>query len=111
MKNSVLIWNIEPYYATKKGKNKDAGVNYVVGIADEATSTITVPKGSDLNLDGQTILPFDAPTPKEAKDYSDLVFELRDNGTTLYLQTGFYVLDVEGNAEDQYNGGVKFTKK
>ena len=108
--NSVLIWNIEPYWQSK-GNDKSKGFNCVVGIADEATSTITVTNGSDMKLGDRTIKPFNAPTPEEASAYSDLVFELRDNGTTLYLTNGFYVITPDGKAEDQYNGGVKFTKK
>lgn len=104
----VWIGNIEPYYASKEYVYPD--FNYVEGALDEANSRIVVVNQSPYHLGSYIILGANAVDFDSATDFADVVFNVVDGGSKLYLINGFGTYGPNG-WDDQYSGNVTFKKK
>lgn len=107
---TVIIHNIEPYYAGK-GFVQGTGYNYVEAVLDEVNGAILVAVGADAHLGGIMIAGINTSDWKTATKYAPLTFVSQNGGSVLYQTNGFGAMLPDGSADDKYNGAVKYTRQ
>lgn len=108
---TVIIYNIEPYYAASKGYVQGTGLNYVEAVLDEVNEAILVPVGADAHLGGRMIAGINTSDWTTATNYAPLTFVSQSGGSVLYQTNGFGTMLPDGSAEDNYAGAVKYTRQ
>lgn len=102
--NYCYISGIEPYYTGKGIANK------VQAQIDEASNSLIIPMGADINYNGKYLVGLNAAHMDDASGYAAITFKMTASGD-LYLVNGFFTFDASDEAEDAYGGDVTFKRK
>ena len=111
-----IVSGFEPYYLKKYGLKYPDG-NYCIGTIDDETSTITIPKGSYLNLyeeNDSFVVGVDSDSFKTAENIADITFKSTADGNLYrYEAFGPQSMGEDGKYtwEDQYAGDVTYVKQ
>lgn len=113
-----MIYGIDPFlFSQGLGTNTQSKTNVVKALIDNDKCTLTIANQS-LLLSGTSasyfLVGLDAASLDAAEDFSDVIMSLTEDGTGLYIENAFGLLQIageEGGLYDAYAGGITYTKK
>lgn len=106
--NSVLVQNIDPYFAGA-GFNSNNGCNIFVAVANEDRTQLLLESGQPIGYSTCQLLGFDGPDLNTAGTTQYMLFDLNADGT-LTIPNAFGVYNAGEGWYSAYLGGVTLSK-
>lgn len=106
--NSVLVQNIDPYFAGA-GFNSNNGCNIFVAVANEDRTQLLLESGQPIGYSTCQLLGFDGPDLNTASTTQYMLFDLNADGT-LTIPNAFGVYNAGEGWYSAYLGGVTLSK-
>lgn len=106
--NSVLIQNIDPYFASA-GFNANNGCNIFVAVANEDRTQLLLESGQPIGYSTCQLLGFDGPDLNTAGTTQYMLFDLNADGT-LTIPNAFGVYNAGEGWYSAYLGGLTLSK-
>lgn len=106
--NSVLVQNIDPYFASA-GFNSNNGCNIFVAVANEDRTQLLLESGQPIGYSTCQLLGFDGPDLNTASTTQYMLFDLNADGT-LTIPNAFGVYNAGEGWYSAYLGGLTLSK-